>query len=74
MKTLFKSTQNIDGKMASYDVSFYDGAYRFQPADSNTIAFSLRREADEWRTNDTIDAYTLDAATSALEQYLLSQH
>ncbi len=74
MENLFTEELNYKGKQVSYTVSFHDDAYHFLPSDSNAPNFSIKRERDEWMTNDEVDERTLNAATSALDKYLLSQH
>ncbi len=74
MDVLFTATVIADGKNIRSYVIFENEAYLFQSADGKGNLFSLRRENDEWHTNDSIDEHTKTAAIEALETYLLSQH
>ena len=74
MESLFTTDILIDGQPVAYAVSFHDEQYEFTPDNSNGIFFSLRREEDEWHTNDAINETVKNNAIDALDKYLLSQH
>ncbi len=74
MESLFNTDILIDGQPVAYAVSFHDEQYEFTPHNSKGIFFSLRREEDEWHTNDAITETVKDNAIDALDKYLLSQH
>ncbi len=74
MESLFKTDILIDGQPVAYAISFHNEHYEFTPDNNNGIFFRLRREEDEWHTNDVIDESVKNKATDALDKYLLSQH
>ncbi len=74
MESLFTTDILIDGQPVAYAVSFHDEQYEFTPNNSKGIFFSLRREEDEWHTNDAITETVKDNAIDTLDKYLLSQH
>jgi hypothetical protein len=57
----------------TYDVVFKEEAYHFTPS-GNGPAFALRREHDEWRTDDHIEKAVKSEAITALDNYLLQQN
>ena len=74
METLFTQQLKVNGKDTLYNVSFHDDAYHFTPQAKGGISFSIKRERDEWMTNNDLDPSLLSAATAGLDNYLLSQH
>ncbi len=74
MNTIFKTEVPVEGKNISYTVSFYEEAYHFTSVNGNGINFKIAREVDEWHTKDAVDDSIKNAATDALDKYLLSQH
>ena len=71
MEVLFTTTLPA---AASYQVSFHEDAYHFEPTDSAHTSFSLRRENDEWKGTEGLDESLFAEAVAALDDYLLSQH
>ena len=74
MEKLFTQQLNVNGTSVSYNVSFHNEAYYFEPATPDAPAFSVSRERDEWMTGDDLSSSLFSAATVALDKYLLSQH
>lgn len=74
MEPLFKTNLMIDGKASAYEVFFEEDEYRFQPESGTGLQLHLRREQDEWHTNDALNEQTKNEAIDALDDYLLSQH
>ncbi len=74
MNVLFKTSLEIRGNATTYEVIFENEVYHFQPINEKGLPLRIRREEDEWHSDDAIDAQTKTAATEALDAYLLSQH
>jgi hypothetical protein len=74
MEPLFTADIIINGQNQSFDVSFKDEQYHFQPLAKGIAAFAIRRSEDEWKVNGTLPEIAQQQATAALERYLLSQH
>lgn len=73
MDALFTTELITKGKPETYNITFHDDKYIFQSLTSKS-SFSIRREEDEWHTEDSIEDELKNAATEKLETYLLSQH
>ena len=73
MDTLFTTEILKNGKPQTFTVSFHDERYIFKAIEGNE-SFSIRREDDEWHSQDALDEATKTAVTEKLEAYLLSQH
>ncbi len=73
MDTLFTTDLETNGKTETFEVTFSNEQYHFKGLNSNT-SFSIRREEDEWHTDQEQDNGLKNAAIEKLEAYLLSQH
>ena len=73
MDTLFTTTINTNSVKETFSVSFNNEQYIFKSS-TGSINFNLRREDDEWHSNDAIDEELKKAAIEKLDSYLLSQH
>lgn len=74
MKPLFETNLRYNGHAIAYEVYFEKEAYVFQPAQNDFPVIKLKREDDEWHSDESIDGSLRATAISELEHYLLSQH
>ena len=74
MKELFKTTLPFDGAQISYNVHFEDEGYLFEPEQASGETLRFYRDHDEWKWDATLPEGTTQAAVTALDDYLLSQH
>ena len=76
MEPLFSTQLFVDNQNITYQVYFSEEQYNFV-ADSETASipvFSVRREHDEWISEEGLSSDLKKQSEEALEGYLLQQH
>ena len=63
----------INGKNQSFEVGFENERYVFKNKESHDT-FEVKRDEDEWHTDNDLPDEIKTLAVEKLEQYLLSQH
>lgn len=74
MKELFKTTLPMEEGHTEYAVHFENDIYVFEPEGGAGARLRLFREHDEWKSDAQLAQNMFQAATNALDDYLLSQH
>ncbi len=76
MEDLFSTPIAVNNQDITYRVTFADDRYTFasDAADNAFSTFSVKREADEWHSEDGLPPDIKNQAVDALEKYLLRQH